>query len=125
MTASARSGVEYSPCSASTSGARAGSPAGTSTEKLRGRPSTTSWTEPDHGIWEIRGNPRHHVYSKVMCWMTVDRALKLGDEFDRDTELGWSVLRDTIAKQPEPGSSGLMMAMGPGFCSELVLLRWR
>ncbi|MBA4023501.1 MAG: trehalose-phosphatase [Gordonia sp.] len=57
------------------------------------------WTEPDHGIWEIRGNPRHHVYSKVMCWMTVDRALKLGDEFGRETELGWSVLRDTIARQ--------------------------
>jgi alkylresorcinol/alkylpyrone synthase len=35
------------------------------------------------------------------------------------------VLRDTIAKRPEAGSSGLMMAMGPGFCSELVLLRWR
>jgi alkylresorcinol/alkylpyrone synthase len=35
------------------------------------------------------------------------------------------VLRDTIAKRPEPGSPGLMMAMGPGFCSELVLLRWR
>lgn len=35
------------------------------------------------------------------------------------------VLRDTIAKRPEPGTSGLLMAMGPGFCSELVLLRWR
>jgi alkylresorcinol/alkylpyrone synthase len=35
------------------------------------------------------------------------------------------VLRDTIAKRPEPGTPGLMMAMGPGFCSELVLLRWR
>ncbi len=35
------------------------------------------------------------------------------------------VLRDTIAKRPEPGSPGLMMAMGPGFCSELVLLGWR
>jgi alkylresorcinol/alkylpyrone synthase len=34
------------------------------------------------------------------------------------------VLRDTIAKQPPGGSPGLMMAMGPGFCSELVLLRW-
>jgi trehalose 6-phosphate phosphatase len=28
------------------------------------------WVEPDHGIWEIRGTPRHHVYSKVMCWLT-------------------------------------------------------
>jgi alkylresorcinol/alkylpyrone synthase len=35
------------------------------------------------------------------------------------------VLRDTMAKQPPAGSAGLMMAMGPGFCSELVLLRWR
>jgi alkylresorcinol/alkylpyrone synthase len=35
------------------------------------------------------------------------------------------VLRDTISKRPSPGSPGLMLAMGPGFCSELVLLRWR
>ncbi|ORA11230.1 hypothetical protein BST16_19930, partial [Mycobacterium asiaticum DSM 44297] len=34
------------------------------------------------------------------------------------------VLRDTIGKQPPSGSPGLMIAMGPGFCSELVLLRW-
>ena len=34
------------------------------------------------------------------------------------------VLRDTIAKHPPSGSPGVLMAMGPGFCSELVLLRW-
>jgi len=34
------------------------------------------------------------------------------------------ILRDTIAKPPRSGSPGLMIAMGPGFCSELVLLRW-
>jgi alkylresorcinol/alkylpyrone synthase len=34
------------------------------------------------------------------------------------------ILRDTIAKPPPTGSPGLMLAMGPGFCSELVLLRW-
>ncbi|MBW8485485.1 type III polyketide synthase [Actinomadura parmotrematis] len=34
------------------------------------------------------------------------------------------VLRDTIALGPEPGTPGLLMALGPGFCSELVLLRW-
>lgn len=34
------------------------------------------------------------------------------------------VLRDTLAKPPPSGSPGLMIAMGPGFCSELVLLRW-
>ena len=34
------------------------------------------------------------------------------------------ILRDTIAKPPPSGSPGLMLAIGPGFCSELVLLRW-
>ena len=33
------------------------------------------WHEPDHGIWEARLPPRHHVYSKVMGWLTVERAL--------------------------------------------------
>ncbi|HVU91139.1 MAG TPA: 3-oxoacyl-[acyl-carrier-protein] synthase III C-terminal domain-containing protein [Jatrophihabitans sp.] len=35
------------------------------------------------------------------------------------------VLHDTIVKRPPAGTAGLLMAMGPGFCSELVLLRWR
>jgi alkylresorcinol/alkylpyrone synthase len=35
------------------------------------------------------------------------------------------VLRDTIAKRPAAGTPGVMLAMGPGFSSELVLLRWR
>jgi trehalose 6-phosphate phosphatase len=60
---------------------------------------SSRWVEPDHGIWEIRGAPRHHVYSKVMCWLTVDRAVKLASEFDRDAPLGWSTLRDVIAAQ--------------------------
>ncbi|AYJ51354.1 trehalose-phosphatase [Rhodococcus sp. P1Y] len=54
------------------------------------------WSEPDHGIWEIRGNPRHHVYSKVMGWMTIDRALTLASTFGRETEPGWETLRSTI-----------------------------
>ncbi|MBF6371208.1 trehalose-phosphatase, partial [Nocardia puris] len=54
------------------------------------------WTEPDHGIWEIRGNPRHHVYSKVMGWLTVDRALTLAQKFDRPVDPEWVSLRETI-----------------------------
>ncbi|WP_072803780.1 trehalose-phosphatase [Rhodococcoides yunnanense] len=54
------------------------------------------WSEPDHGIWEIRGNPRHHVYSKVMGWLTIDRALTLATAFDRETEPNWSALREEI-----------------------------
>ncbi|WP_280402066.1 trehalose-phosphatase [Nocardia carnea] len=57
------------------------------------------WTEPDHGIWEIRGNPRHHVYSKVMGWLTVDRALTLAEKFDRPVDADWVTLRETIAEE--------------------------
>lgn len=31
------------------------------------------WRDPDQGLWEARGEPRHYVYSKVMCWVAVDR----------------------------------------------------
>lgn len=31
------------------------------------------WREPDQGLWEARGEPRHYVYSKVMCWVALDR----------------------------------------------------
>ncbi len=57
------------------------------------------WFEPDHGIWEIRDNPRHHVYSKVMGWLTVDRALALADRFSRPAGEGWESLRDEIAEE--------------------------
>lgn len=57
------------------------------------------WREPDHGIWEIRGNPRHHVYSKVMGWLTVDRALRLSTRFGRMADPAWAELRDTIAEE--------------------------
>lgn len=30
--------------------------------------AAAAWAEPDHGIWEMRDEPRHHVYSKLMCW---------------------------------------------------------
>ncbi|MDX8143684.1 trehalose-phosphatase [Lentzea sp. BCCO 10_0061] len=55
------------------------------------------WHEPDHGIWEERHAPRHHVYSKVMCWLTIDRTIKLGEQFGRELDPSWVPLRDTIA----------------------------
>jgi GH15 family glucan-1,4-alpha-glucosidase len=35
------------------------------------------WREPDHGIWEVRGEPRHFLSSKVMCWVACDRGARL------------------------------------------------
>jgi trehalose 6-phosphate phosphatase len=58
---------------------------------------TRRWQEPDHGIWEERHRPRHHVYSKVMCWLTIDRAVRLAETHGRPVEPNWPSLRDTIA----------------------------
>jgi alpha,alpha-trehalase len=37
------------------------------------------WREPDQGIWEIRGEPKHFTSSKLMCWVAVDRGARLAD----------------------------------------------
>jgi GH15 family glucan-1,4-alpha-glucosidase len=41
------------------------------------------WQEPDRGIWEWRGEPRHFVHSKAACWAAVDRGLALAEECSR------------------------------------------
>jgi GH15 family glucan-1,4-alpha-glucosidase len=41
----------------------------------------TIWAEPDEGIWEVRGGPRHFTYSKVMAWVAFDRAIKSAERF--------------------------------------------
>jgi len=47
------------------------------------------WQEPDSGIWEIRGGPFHFVHSKVMCWVAVDRGIKLAESLSRKEKLGY------------------------------------
>ena len=55
------------------------------------------WKEPDQGIWEIRGEPRHFLYSKLMCWVALERAMALADRIDaRDRVAGWKQARDEI-----------------------------
>src|SRR5438093_6372814 len=39
-----------------------------------------NWKKPDRGIWEIRGEPQHFVYSKLMCWLALDRGVALAKE---------------------------------------------
>jgi trehalose-phosphatase len=57
------------------------------------------WQEPDQGIWQSRNPPRHHVHSKVMCWLAVDRAITLADRFlDREPST-WIELRERIAAE--------------------------
>ncbi|MDZ4831743.1 MAG: trehalose-phosphatase [Phycisphaerae bacterium] len=54
------------------------------------------WSEPDHGIWEMRLERRHHVHSKVMCWHTVDRALAVEQVVCGSQNPDWIALRDSI-----------------------------
>jgi GH15 family glucan-1,4-alpha-glucosidase len=55
------------------------------------------WTEPDEGIWEVRGPRRHFTFSKVMAWVAVDRAIRMVEEFSYEGPVdAWRVLRDQI-----------------------------
>ena len=57
------------------------------------------WREPDNGIWESRGGQRHFVNSKAMCWVALDRAIKLaGIVGARDDVSAWRKERDEIRK---------------------------
>jgi len=60
---------------------------------------TRRWKESDHGIWEIRKPPRPHVYTKVMCWVTVDRAIKIADQFLDEIPQAWVDLKNEIAEE--------------------------
>jgi GH15 family glucan-1,4-alpha-glucosidase len=54
------------------------------------------WQEPDRGIWEIRGEPQHFVHSKVMCWVALDRGIRLASQSFRQAPLArW----DRVAKE--------------------------
>lgn len=43
-----------------------------------------AWHSRDHGIWEVRGRPRHFLHSKLMCWVALDRALGMADHLGAD-----------------------------------------
>jgi GH15 family glucan-1,4-alpha-glucosidase len=55
------------------------------------------WQESDQGIWEVRGGPQEFLYSKLMCWVALERAIALADRLDAaDRVMGWSKTRDEI-----------------------------
>jgi len=55
------------------------------------------WVQPDHGIWEVRSEPRHFTYSKVMAWVAFDRAIKSAQAFQLKGPVEhWCAIRDTI-----------------------------
>jgi GH15 family glucan-1,4-alpha-glucosidase len=55
------------------------------------------WQDPDSGIWEVRGELRHFVYSKVMCWVALDRGIRAAEQLHLEADvLRWRQVREQI-----------------------------
>ncbi len=63
--------------------------------------AASQWQQPDNGIWEIRGQPRHFLYSKLMCWVALDRAVSMAEQLQsthriEEWEASANEIRDAI-----------------------------
>lgn len=86
------------------------------------------WEEPDEGIWEIRGGRRHHTYSKVMCWVALDRLLTLADEGHCDIprerfEKNREMIRETVEEKAWREAVGSYVGTFDGDTADAALLR--
>jgi len=52
------------------------------------------WVEPDRGIWEWRGEPRHFVHSKALAWSAIDRGIRIAEDTGREVPECWHAARD-------------------------------
>ncbi|MDP2735918.1 MAG: glycoside hydrolase family 15 protein, partial [bacterium] len=58
------------------------------------------WKDPDEGLWEVRGGKQNFVYSKVMCWVALDRALRIAERYSFEGEVEvWKRERGAILSQ--------------------------
>jgi GH15 family glucan-1,4-alpha-glucosidase len=79
---------------------------------------TENWAREDHGIWEVRGPLRHFVSSKVMCWVAIDRGLRMARRRSLPCPVArWTTVRDEIyrevmAKGWDPKRQSFMMSYG-------------
>jgi GH15 family glucan-1,4-alpha-glucosidase len=87
------------------------------------------WKDPDQGIWEMRGEPRHFVQSKAMCWVALDRGIRLAEALDRDGPVaGWkkarSEARRVIEERGYDRDRGVFIQAfdHPGMDASLLLL---
>jgi GH15 family glucan-1,4-alpha-glucosidase len=78
------------------------------------------WRETDSGIWEMRGEPRHHLSSKVMCWVALDRAVDLAPALGEHAKVdAWAAERDRIREAIlERGWSEAKQAYAQSFDSD-------
>jgi GH15 family glucan-1,4-alpha-glucosidase len=56
-----------------------------------------NWHQPDHSIWEVRGEKREFLFSRMMCWVALDRAIKIGDHFSYPYDfVKWRQVRNDL-----------------------------
>jgi GH15 family glucan-1,4-alpha-glucosidase len=56
-----------------------------------------NWQLPDSSIWEVRGEVRHYVFSKVMSWVAVDRGIRMAEELGLESNAAdWAIQRDAL-----------------------------
>jgi GH15 family glucan-1,4-alpha-glucosidase len=61
------------------------------------RAAEAAWSKPDQGIWEARGEPKHYVSSKLMCWVAMDRGRRLAEErAEPETAKRWGATAEAI-----------------------------
>jgi GH15 family glucan-1,4-alpha-glucosidase len=64
--------------------------------------AATRWMEKDRGLWEVRGEPQHFVHSKVMCWVALDRGIRLAERLGLDAPLEeWKTARKEMRNSIE------------------------
>jgi GH15 family glucan-1,4-alpha-glucosidase len=60
----------------------------------------SAWSQPDEGIWEVRGRRQHFTHSKVMAWVAFDRGVKATERFGLEGPADrWRSIRDTIHRE--------------------------
>ena len=57
------------------------------------------WREKDHGIWEVRRTPRDYLYSKLMCWVALDRGIDIAGMLGAESRVErWRAIREEIRR---------------------------
>jgi GH15 family glucan-1,4-alpha-glucosidase len=86
------------------------------------------WEDPDQGLWEMRGEPRHFVHSKVMCWTALDRGIRIAGDSDlRAPVQRWQETRQAIrdaveSKGYDPERGTFVQAFGSREVDAALLL---
>ena len=89
-----------------------------------------AWRDPDYGIWEVRTEPRHFVYSKVMCWVALDRAVRLAEDVQhplRGDVARWRSAREDVRESilengVDPGRGTFVQSYGSRDLDAALLL---